>query len=184
MRSKRCQRRSGCSTRVRARRPPTGSSPASTCVPPGARLELPVAGRAGVSPTASSVVLNVTVDAAREDGFVTVHPCDTPRPNASNLNYRSGQTIPNTVVTRLGSGWHGLPVHVRRDASDRRRRGRPGAGRVQPVAGAAAVCSTRGRARRPPTGSSPASTCVPPGARWNCRSPAAPVCRRRRRRSC
>src|SRR6185436_9191480 len=59
--------------------------------PAGSTLELLVAGRAGVSPTASSVVLNVTVDAAREDGFVTVHPCDTPRPNASNLNYRAGQ---------------------------------------------------------------------------------------------
>ena len=70
----------------------------------GSTLELSVAGRAGVSSTASSVVLNVTVDAAREDGFVTVHPCDTPRPNASNLNYRTGQTIPNTVVTRVGSG--------------------------------------------------------------------------------
>jgi len=72
--------------------------------PAGSTLELPVAGRAGVSSTAVSVVLNVTVDAAREDGFVTVHPCDTPRPNASNLNYRSGQTIPNTVVTRLAPG--------------------------------------------------------------------------------
>jgi hypothetical protein len=72
--------------------------------PAGTTLELPVAGRAGVSPTASSVVLNVTVDAALEDGFVTVHPCDTPRPNASNLNYRIGQTIPNTVVTRVGPG--------------------------------------------------------------------------------
>jgi len=72
--------------------------------PAGSTLELPVAGRAGVSPTATSVVLNVTVDAARGDGFVTVHPCDAPRPNASNLNYRSGQTIPNTVVTRLGPG--------------------------------------------------------------------------------
>jgi hypothetical protein len=72
--------------------------------PAGSTLELVVAGRAGVSATASSVVLNVTVDAARDDGFVTVHPCDTPRPNASNLNYRSGQTIPNTVVTRLGAG--------------------------------------------------------------------------------
>ena len=70
----------------------------------GSTLELPVAGRAGVSPTASSVVLNVTVDAAREDGFVTVFPCDAPRPNASNLNYVAGITIPNAVVTRIGAG--------------------------------------------------------------------------------
>ena len=69
----------------------------------GSTLELPVAGRAGVSSTASSVVLNVTVDAAREDGFVTVFPCDAPRPNASNLNYVAGITIPNAVVTRIGT---------------------------------------------------------------------------------
>ena len=49
-------------------------------------------------------MLNVTVDAAREDGFVTVFPCDAPRPNASNLNYVAGITIPNAVVTRVGTG--------------------------------------------------------------------------------
>jgi hypothetical protein len=47
--------------------------------------------------------LNVTVAAAREDGFVTVYPCDAPRPNASNLNYVAGITIPNAVVTRIGT---------------------------------------------------------------------------------
>jgi hypothetical protein len=35
---------------------------------------------------------------------VTVHPCDAPRPNASNLNYVAGITVPNAVVTRVGSG--------------------------------------------------------------------------------
>jgi hypothetical protein len=66
-------------------------------------IELPVAGRAGVSATATSVVLNVTVDDARADGFVTVYPCDAPRPNASNLNFVTGQTIPNAVITRIGA---------------------------------------------------------------------------------
>jgi M6 family metalloprotease-like protein len=67
----------------------------------GSMLMLEVAGRAGVPAGATSVVLNVTVDAAQGDGFVTVYPCDRDQPNASNLNYRTGQTIPNTVVTRL-----------------------------------------------------------------------------------
>lgn len=71
--------------------------------PQGGTLALQVAGRAGVPGNATSVVLNITVDGATQDGFVTAHPCDAPQPNASNLNYRAGQTIPNTVVTRLSA---------------------------------------------------------------------------------
>jgi hypothetical protein len=71
--------------------------------PSGETLRLPVAGRAGVPADARSVVLSVTADAAREPGFVAVHACDLPRPNASTLNYSAGETIANAAVTRLGA---------------------------------------------------------------------------------
>ena len=65
---------------------------------------MPVADRAGIPAGASAVVLNVTVDQSAEAGFVTVFPPDGGRPNASNLNYVAGQTVPNAVIARLGSG--------------------------------------------------------------------------------
>jgi hypothetical protein len=70
----------------------------------GTVTELQVAGRGGVPADASSVVLNVTVTGAQSAGFVTVWPCGAGLPNASNLNYVSGQTIPNAVITKIGSG--------------------------------------------------------------------------------
>ena len=62
---------------------------------------LPIAGRVGVAGDAASVVLNVTVTEPETNGYVTVFPCDAPRPTASNLNFTVGQTIPNTVITKL-----------------------------------------------------------------------------------
>jgi hypothetical protein len=69
---------------------------------PGTTLELPVAGRAGIPATASAVVLNVTVTQAQNPGFVTVHPRNSPRPNAANLNHAAGEVIANSVVAKLG----------------------------------------------------------------------------------
>jgi hypothetical protein len=66
--------------------------------------ELQVTGRHGVPGDASAAVLNVTVTGAQGDGFVTVWPCGTPMPNASSLNFTSGQTIPNAVITKIGAG--------------------------------------------------------------------------------
>jgi hypothetical protein len=67
-------------------------------------LELTVADRGGISANASAVVLNVTVTEPAGSGFVTVYPCGQPLPVASNLNYVTGQTAPNTVITQVGTG--------------------------------------------------------------------------------
>jgi len=64
---------------------------------------LQVGGRVGVPLAAKSVVLNVTVTEAAGGGWITVYPCGAPQPNASNLNYAPGQTIPNLVVAKLGT---------------------------------------------------------------------------------
>jgi hypothetical protein len=63
---------------------------------------LHVAGRAGVPPDATAVVLNVTVTEAQMPGYVTVYPCGSV-PNASNLNFNSGATIANMVVAQIDS---------------------------------------------------------------------------------
>ena len=52
-----------------------------------------------------AVSLNVTAvdtEAPNEGGYVTVYPCGT-RPNASNLNFISGQIIPNAVIAPVSA---------------------------------------------------------------------------------
>ena len=69
---------------------------------PGTTLELPVAGRANIPADATAVVLNVAVARAQTGGFVTVHPRNSSRPNAANLNHAPGEVIANSVVAKLG----------------------------------------------------------------------------------
>lgn len=73
-------------------------------VPGGQVLTLPVVGRGGVPAGTEAVVLNVTVNDPNQPGFVTVFPCGTAPPNASNLNYTTGQTVPNNVIVKIGDG--------------------------------------------------------------------------------
>ncbi len=69
---------------------------------PGTRLELQVTGRSGIPVGAIAAVLNITVADPTGIGYLTAWPCDTPGPpNASNLNYVGGQTIPNVVIAPL-----------------------------------------------------------------------------------
>jgi hypothetical protein len=63
---------------------------------------LNVAGQGGVPATGvGAVALNVTVTQTNNPtiggGYVTVYPCGT-RPDASNLNFVTGQTIANSVI--------------------------------------------------------------------------------------
>lgn len=59
-----------------------------------------------------NVSLNVTVTEAETDGFVSVHAADTPRTQASNLNYKVGDTVANHVLTRTAeNGYVRLYVH-------------------------------------------------------------------------
>lgn len=60
------------------------------------------AGYGGVPVTgAGSVLLNVTVVDASRDGYLTVYPCGSTAPLASNLNYATGQTVANAVQVGL-----------------------------------------------------------------------------------
>ena len=61
-------------------------------------LRVKVTGVGGVPGSGvGAVSLNVTVTEPVGPGFVTVYPCGT-RPNASNLNFVGGQTVPNAVI--------------------------------------------------------------------------------------
>ena len=74
----------------------------------GAARELRVFGQGGLpSGGIAAVALNVTAVEGENPlvggGFVTVYPCGT-RPDASNLNFVGGQTIPNAVIAPVSSG--------------------------------------------------------------------------------
>ena len=62
---------------------------------------------AGLTPSSGvgAVSLNVTATATTADefgGYVTVYPCGD-RPNASSLNFVSGQTVPNAVIAPVST---------------------------------------------------------------------------------
>ena len=95
-------------TRLADTRRTTGASLArrvGTQAVNGESLTVQVAGSAGIPTDATAASLNVTVigvSAPDTGGFVTVYPCGT-RPDASNLNFRAGQIIPNAVVSPLSA---------------------------------------------------------------------------------
>jgi hypothetical protein len=69
----------------------------------GTTLELRVAGRVGIPADATAVVLNLTVTQPQAAGHATIFPCGVDQPNASNVNFNAGQTIPNAVVAKIGT---------------------------------------------------------------------------------
>ena len=72
--------------------------------PAGSVTEIVVANRSGVPGDAAGAVLNVTALDATAPGFLSVFPCGTPVPDASNVNYTTGQTVPNTAISKIGTG--------------------------------------------------------------------------------
>jgi hypothetical protein len=73
----------------------------------GIAYRLRVTGANGVPTTGvASVALNVTSvdsEASEAGGFVTVYPCSSDRPRASNLNFTTGQTVANLVIAPVDS---------------------------------------------------------------------------------
>ena len=52
----------------------------------------------------SGVVLNVTVTSPTAGSYLTVFPTGGSQPLASNLNFTAGQTVPNRVIVKVGTG--------------------------------------------------------------------------------
>lgn len=60
-----------------------------------------IAGRCNITDDASAAYLNVTAVNPEDNGFLTVWPCDEPRPDTSNVNYSPGSTQPNGVLSKI-----------------------------------------------------------------------------------
>ena len=100
-RSRWCRR--ACWTPDPATRPSTANTPDKDNNPPARHSRLQITGRGGVPTNAAAATINVTTVDAGAPGFVTVYPCDAPRPLASSLNYTTGTTIPNELISKLST---------------------------------------------------------------------------------
>jgi hypothetical protein len=67
----------------------------------GSVTPVTIAGRHGVPRWATGAMVTVVATEVGQSGFVTVFPCDQPRPTASSLNVRRGTTRANTSWVRL-----------------------------------------------------------------------------------
>jgi hypothetical protein len=70
-------------------------------VGPGAQLTLTIP---GLPTGTTAVALNVTATNATATSYLTLYPAGQTRPSVSNLNFTTGQTIPNLVIARVGAG--------------------------------------------------------------------------------
>lgn len=66
-------------------------------------LGVQIAGNGGVPSGVKAVALNVTVTNPNNEGHLTVFPSGQSAPTASNLNFRGGQTIANSVIVPVGA---------------------------------------------------------------------------------
>jgi len=71
----------------------------------GQTIRVQATGRGNVPGSGvSAVVLNVTATEPTSNSYLTVFPTGSAVPNASNLNFVAGATIPNRVIVPVGSG--------------------------------------------------------------------------------
>jgi hypothetical protein len=83
----------------------TGLGASKRILPARCSMAVTVAGAGGIpSSGARAVTLNVTVTEPTANGYVTVYPCGTDRPNASNINFVAGQSVANLVTVGVGTG--------------------------------------------------------------------------------
>ena len=90
-------------TPVRALDTRNGTGAALARVGQGGQVSLQILGANGVPNDATGVVLNVTAVSPNVAGYVTVYPNGVSRPEASNLNFVPGDTVPNLVIVGIGS---------------------------------------------------------------------------------
>ena len=78
--------------------------PGQVMLGPGETRTVNVLGVGGVpNDGVGAVALNVTAANPTEAGFLTIWPDGRPMPTASSLNFVAGQTVPNAVVSGVGS---------------------------------------------------------------------------------
>ena len=69
---------------------------------PDSAVSFQIAGTNGIPSTVSAAVFNLTVTESQSYGFLTAYPSGSALPNASNLNFKTGQTVPNLVNVPVG----------------------------------------------------------------------------------
>lgn len=58
----------------------------------------------GFPADARAVVVNVTAVDPVEPGFISLYPCNAPRPDTSSLNFTAGRTVANLAIVPTGGG--------------------------------------------------------------------------------
>ncbi|TMF63270.1 MAG: hypothetical protein E6I17_15410, partial [Chloroflexi bacterium] len=92
-------------TRITDTRSGSGQPNAGSKLGAGGSIAVQVTGAGGVPANGvSSAILNITVTNTTAPSFLTVWPSGSARPNASNLNWVAGQTVPNRVIAQIGAG--------------------------------------------------------------------------------
>ena len=76
---------------------------ASGPVAGGSSVPLRMDATKSVPANASAVVMNLTVTEPTSYGFISAYPAGSAKPNVSNQNYVSGQTVPNLAVVPVGA---------------------------------------------------------------------------------
>jgi uncharacterized protein (DUF1800 family) len=63
-----------------------------------------LAGKCGTAPTASGLILNLTITQPTAAGFVTVYPGGAGVPSTSTINFKATATRANSAIVRVGGG--------------------------------------------------------------------------------
>jgi hypothetical protein len=71
-------------------------------VPAGGTVSFQAAGVAGVPANAAGVWANLTVTQSTSAGYLTGYASGSARPGSSNVNYATGQTVPNMAYLPIG----------------------------------------------------------------------------------
>ncbi|ACL40856.1 Alpha-tubulin suppressor and related RCC1 domain-containing protein-like protein [Pseudarthrobacter chlorophenolicus A6] len=71
-------------------------------VGPDDTVSFQIGGVGGIPTTVSAVTFNLTVANPTSFGFITAFPSGSARPDSSNLNFATDQTVPNSVTVPVG----------------------------------------------------------------------------------
>ena len=86
-----------------ATKPSTAPNKESAAPSPANTATINVTGRAGVPNNATAVFLNVVAANPSRPGYLTVFPCGTKQPLASNVNYNGNDIRSNAVLAKIGT---------------------------------------------------------------------------------
>jgi hypothetical protein len=127
-----------------------GTANAGGAIAAGATKLINVAGSFGVPADATAVVLNITAVNPANGGYVTIFPSGSDQPFTSNLNYSTGEVVPNLVEVGTGSGDISIYSQSKTDVvvdlegyTAPTASGGAGAGLYDPLATPARLCDTR-----------------------------------------